>query len=73
MSKVTKIDYDQAMILLRDYKDSLNEDEVLALNDVATSYITNDPTFIPNSLRIKNKTNQRLRKIANEWIFGGDE
>ena len=63
MSKVTKIDYDEAMILLRDYKASLTEDEVLALNDVATSYLANDPTFIPNSLRIKNKADRRLRSL----------
>ena len=66
MSKVTKIDYDQAMILLRDYKDSLNEDEVLALNDVATSYIANEPTNLPDSLRIKNRADRQLKSLTVE-------
>ena len=66
MSKVNKLDYDEAMILLRDYKASLTEDEVLALNDVATSYLANDPTFLPDSLRIKNKVDRRLRSLNIE-------
>jgi len=66
MSKVTKLDYDEAMLLLRDYKASLTEDELLALNDVASAYIANQPTNFPDSLRIKNRADRQLKSLTVE-------
>ena len=66
MSNVNKLDHDEAMILLRDYKTLITKDEVQALSDVAASYAANEPTTYPDSLLIKNKADRRLRSLSME-------